>query len=108
MTIKYFFLRFPFKPLNWVNDLESSYEFSIGEYQYSIRAHKPYLILKVQPFSTEEEALSFLPRLWGALAVISIDLRTGFFVEMQPDKIFYAEDPIQAAENLSKTFGLPR
>lgn len=107
MPVDNYSLRFPFKPLHWVTGLESNYEFATGGLQYVLVAEKPYLVIKVQPFSTEQDALVFIPRLWGALAWISVELRTGFVAETEVDSITYAKDPVQAAINLEQSFGLP-
>lgn len=100
-------LRFPFKPLHWVTGLETNYEFTVGDLQCFLLAEKPHLVIKVQPFSTEQEALAYIPRLWGALAWISVELRTGFVVETQVDSVTHVEDPAQAATNIEKSLGLP-
>jgi hypothetical protein len=99
-------LRFPFKPLHWVTGLETEYEFVVEGLQCRLLADKPHLVMKVQPFATEQEALAYIPRLWGALAWTSVELRTGFIVEMQTDAVTYYKDPLEAARNFEKSFGL--
>ena len=101
-----YILRFPFKPLHWVAGLDDAYTFVVDNLQYSLSAEHPYLVIRVQPFSSEQEALAFIPRLWGALAWISVELRTGFIAEMQPDSVTYVDDPLAAAQNLEKSLDI--
>lgn len=100
-------LRFPFKPLHWVTGLETAYKIRVDGLQGRLVDEKPYLVVQVQPFSTEQEALAYLPRLWGALACLSVELRTGFIAETSVDSVTYAEDPIAVAANLEQSLGIP-
>lgn len=100
-----YFLRFPFKPLHWITGIETPIEFNVNQLSFSLSSQKPYLILTIKPFKTEEEAHEFMPKLWGAFACLSVKHNTGFLIDMTLDKVAYASDPIQAAENLSKSFG---
>lgn len=102
-----FELRFPYRPLHWVKGLETDYEFSFDHYHCLVRAEEPFLVVKIRPFSTEQDAQAFMPRLWSALAWMAVELRTGFIAEMTADSVTYAEDPEKAAENLSRSFNLP-
>jgi hypothetical protein len=86
--------------------LETEYEFVVEGLQCRLLAEKPHLVLKVQPFATEQEALAYIPRLWGALAWTSVELRTGFIAETQTDVVTYYKDPLEAARNFEKSFGL--
>ena len=107
MSENHYSLRFPFKPLHWVTGLENEFEFMAGGLEYRLLAEKPHLVIKVQSFSTEQKALEYIPRLWGALAWVSVVLRTGFIAETQIDSVTYAKDPIKAATNLEKSLGVP-
>jgi hypothetical protein len=107
MTQINYMLRFPFKPLHWVTGLDIAYTFVVDNLQCSLSAEQPYLVIRVQPFSSEQEALAFIPRLWGALAWISVELRTGFIAKMQPDSVTYVDDPLVAARNLEKSLDIP-
>lgn len=100
-------LRFPFRPLHWVTGFERDYEFEVDGHQGLIRDEKPYLVIKVRSFATEQEAQDFMPRIWDALAWVAIELRTGFIADMTTDSVTYAADPEIAAKNLSKNFDLP-
>lgn len=102
-----FELRFPYKPLHWVTGLDADYEFEVDGLQGLIRAEKPYLVVKLRPFSTEQDALDSIPRIWGALAQLAVELGSGFIADMTTDSVTYTDDPDKAAESLSKSFGVP-
>src|SRR5689334_19342800 len=102
-----FSLRFPFRPLHWIEGLEEPINFEIEGILISLSACSPYAVLYAKPFVSEETARAFLPRLWGALAWVAVKIGTGFRAEMEVDRIIYAEDPEQTAANLSQSLGLP-
>jgi Apea-like HEPN len=102
-----FALRFPFRPMHWVDGVEESIQFRKDEMEVSLSASPPYLVLRAQPFDSEEAAISFLPRLWGAVAWMAVRVGTGFIAEMEIDSVAYTDDPERAAENLNKSMGLP-
>lgn len=102
-----FELRFPYKPLHWVTGLDADYEFEVDGLQGLIRAEKPFLVVKLRSFSAEQEALDFIPRIWDALARLAVERGSGFVADMTTDNVTYAADPDKAAENLSKSFGVP-
>jgi hypothetical protein len=101
-----FALRFPFRPSQKVTGEKGPIPVDAGEIQLTLELSPPYVVLRAEPFPSEEAAAEFLPRLWGAVAWMSVDLVTGFAAEMTPDAVTYADDPDKAAENLSKSFGL--
>lgn len=101
-----FKLRFPYKPLNWVAGLDTDYEFEVDGFQGLMRAEKPYLVIEIHPFSTEQEAIDFIPRIWDALARMAVERGNSFVANMTTGDVTYATDPIKAAENLSKIFGI--
>jgi hypothetical protein len=107
MSDKQFALRFPFRPGHQVTGEKGPVPVEAGEIRVTLELSPPYVVLRAEPFSSEEAAAEFLPRLWGALAWMSVDLVTGFDAEMTPDPVTYADDPDKAAENLSRSFGLP-
>ena len=102
-----FMLRFPFRPVHWFTDLESEYIFKVDEFECSLTSEQPYLVISVKPFSSEKQALAFIPRLWGALTQISVELKIGFSAETQLSSITWADDPYVAAQNFEKCFGIP-
>jgi hypothetical protein len=100
-----FALRFPFRPVHQVTGEDDSIEIHSGETRVELSLSSPYVVLRVESFSTEEAAAAFIPRIWGAVAWMSVDLSTGFTAEMTPDPVTYADDPDKAAENLSRFAG---
>lgn len=100
-------LRFPFRPLHWVSGIEEPIQLWRNGTTVSLSATPPYLVLRAEPFENEEADASFLPRLWGAVAWMAVQVGTGFVAEMTIDSVAYADDPEAAAENLNKSIGVP-
>jgi len=102
-----FALRFPFRPLHWVSGVEEPIQFWRDGTEVSLSASPPYLVLRAEPFESEEAAASYLPRLWGAVAWMAVRVGTGFVAEMTVDSVTYANDAEAAAANLTQSIGLP-
>ena len=77
-----------------------------GEIRLTISKSSPYLVLRAEPFVSEDAARAYLPSLWGGLAWMAVQAGTVFAAEMEIGKIVFAEDPEEAAVNLSKSLGL--
>ena len=75
-------LRFPFRPLHKVTDLVANRVYVVDGLEIRLWAENPLLVLRVEPFRDQEEAWDYIPHLWGALARLSIVLRTGFIVNL--------------------------
>lgn len=72
-----------------------------------ISKKEPFVIVEIEGFDKEEEALAFIENLWTALRWVMVDQRLPLFALVEPNTVQYAEDPELAAESLSKSFGIP-
>ncbi|MDD5007540.1 MAG: hypothetical protein PHU49_01230 [Syntrophorhabdaceae bacterium] len=100
-------LRFPFRPTHPFSDVEGGVAFQCGELTVRLTWSPPEAILRIGPFPTHEDAETFLPRVWGALAWAAITRGTGFTAEMTWSHLTFPADPLQAAANVAKSFGMP-
>jgi hypothetical protein len=107
MMDQLFALRFPVHALHPIEGIDDPLQVTVDKINVTVSMDDPYIVFRADPFSTEEEARAFLPRLWGAVAWMAVSVGTGFAAEMQIDKITYATDPYHAALNLSNSAGLP-
>jgi hypothetical protein len=73
---------------------------------YSLNVRKPYHVIKVQGFSSEQAAKAYIHRIWAGLMwlLLNRDVAPGFVLEVQA--VTYPDDPLIAAENLSPSFGV--
>jgi hypothetical protein len=100
-------LRFPFRPTHPFSDVEGVVVFECGKLNIRLTWSPPEAILRIGPFPTHGDAETFLPRVWGALAWTAITRGTGFTAEMTWSNLTFPPDPLQAAANVAKSFGMP-
>jgi hypothetical protein len=101
-------LRFPFQlaPGREINDLDQPVERKIGNLTFKLKHHEPYYVFEVQGFESEQAAKKYLDHLWAGLMWVLLHSGLAFNAIMEFDAVTYAEDPIKAAENLSKSLGV--
>jgi hypothetical protein len=63
-------------------------------------------VFEVQGFESEQAAKKYLDRLWAGLMWVLLHTGLAFNAIMEFDAVTYTEDPIRAAENLSKNFDI--
>jgi len=102
-----FELRFPFRPTHGFTDVGDGVSFSCGDLTVSLKWRAPQAVLRIGPFLTPQEAEEFLPRVWGSLAWTAVTRGTGFTAEMTWSHLSFPDDPMKAAANVAKSFGLP-
>ena len=100
-------LRFPFRPTHPFSDVAAGVTFECGELTVGLTWSPPEAVLRIGPFANHEDAEAFLPRVWGALAWTAVTRGTGFTAEMTWSHLTFPEDPLQAAANVARSFGLP-
>lgn len=99
-------LKFPFRLAPGREVGEDEAFTTLGDLQLSLSTNGQYCVLTVEGFPSEQEARDYLSRVWAGLMwlLLNRELSTTSTLEAQP--VVYAEDPIKAAENLTKSFGL--
>ena len=95
-------LRFPFRlPEGRVlSPLEEPASASCDELSVTLSKHSDSYLLTVEPFSDEDTAVAFIPRIYAGLkwTMLQYDLSADF--DMEPQPIHYLEDPCAVAQNL--------
>jgi len=102
-----FELRFPYRPNNPLQETTNDLALSVDNLTLSLKWRPPYVVLVIGPFDTEREAEQYLPRVWGALAWVTIMRGSGFSCNMSWSDVHYPEDPLMAAKNVASSFGMP-
>jgi hypothetical protein len=99
-------LRFPFTlpPGQAIHVTEKSA--AIGDLNLTLTKEDRLYILRIVGFSSEEEAKNFTRNIWGGLMWLLLHRGLSPGAELKPQNITYAEDPHQAAKNLSENFGV--
>ena len=101
-------LRFPFQlaPGQELSGLDQPIEHKVGDVTVSFNRQGAYYILGVQGFDSEASAKEYLNVLWTGLMWVLLNRGLAFNAVLEFDKVTYADNPLKAAENLSKSFGL--
>jgi hypothetical protein len=100
-------LRFPFQLASGqeLSGLDQPIEHKVGDLTVRFNRQGTYYFLVVQGFDAEESAKAYLNSLWTGLMWVLLNRGLAFNAVLEFDKVTYA-NPLKAAENLSKTFGL--
>lgn len=98
-------LRFPFKtpPDHVISEDVSTITFD--HLAATLGRDDDFCVLEIVGFASEEEAENFLPRIWCGLASLLLNQKLPVSGDFVPQKVYEADDPVKAAENLSKSFG---
>lgn len=102
-----FELRFPYRPNNPLQETTNDLALSVDNLTLSLKWRPPYVILVIGPFDSRIKAEEYLPRVWGALAWVTIIRGSGFSANMSWSHVHYPEDPLIAAKNVASSFGMP-
>lgn len=100
-------LQFPFQAQSAISGIDNPVIFSIDQIQARLFPRGRYTVLELSGFRTAEEASAHIPIVWAALRWVLIDRGINVTFELQPNDIVWAEDPNEAAKNLSNSFNLP-
>lgn len=100
-------LRFPFRILQEDQSLGKDLaSINIGELAYSLENGAPYSVLTVKGFQAEEEAQRHINRIWAGFMWLLLNRGISVNAILATQEIFYTDNPIKAAENLSKIYGI--
>jgi hypothetical protein len=101
-----FTLRFPFR-------LPPGQEIEVDDRSFDIggRAHRfekrgNWYVATVEGFQAEDEARAYVPHVWAALTWVQLHVKVAPQASLELRKVTYTEDPVAAATNLSRSFGL--
>lgn len=99
-------LRFPFTlpPSMEIGVTEENGE--LDDLTFSLKKQDRFYVFTINGFHTEEAAKSYINNVWAGLMWLLLHRGLTPDAVWEPQKVTYAEDPYQAAENLSKSFGL--
>ena len=101
-----YILRFPFRlrPGFDIN-IEDAAVFECGNHHVTLGFEDPYYVLMVADFVTEDEANEYLPNIRAGLTWLLLNRGLSVTASYDLQTVAIAEDPVQAAKNLSKSFG---
>lgn len=101
-------LRFPFRitPSREITGLANDKAYPRGELTISFSQKDGRYVVKVSGLASEEAARLFADRCWAAMMWVLIQKDIPFTVNMEFDNVVYADDPHEAAANLSRSLGL--
>ncbi|MFO1429222.1 MAG: hypothetical protein U1F76_03650 [Candidatus Competibacteraceae bacterium] len=99
-------LRFPFRLPEGQEIQAEERVFEIAQKQFRLVKNDNWNVLTIDGFQTENDAESFINRLWSGLMWVLLHLNLAPQATLELTTVTYAEDPDAAAENLSKCFGI--
>lgn len=73
---------------------------------FTLKQQDWWYILTISGFPSKEDAEACRNNVWSGFMWVLLDRGLAPSFDWEIQKIIYAEDPIDAAKNLSKTFGL--
>lgn len=99
-------LRFPFDlpPGREIAITEEST--SVGDFSFALKRQDRFYVLTISGFPSEEEGKRYINNVWAGLMWLLLHRGISFNAELGSQKVKYAEDPDEAASNLSKSFGI--
>lgn len=99
-------LRYPFQlpPGREIAVTEESR--NIGDLNITLKKQNPFYVLTISGLSSEEEGKRYINNVWAGLMWLLLHRGIAFDAELESQRIVYAEDPCEAASNISKSFGL--
>jgi hypothetical protein len=99
-------LRFPFRLPPGREIAVSEEGIELGGLKFSLKRRNQFYVLKIDGFPSENEAKNYINNAWAGLMWVLLKRGISPDVELKAQKVKYAEDPYQAAKNLSKNLGL--
>lgn len=101
-------LKFPFRlPQNQgIDEFDASIETADG-LSFSLVGRRPYCILTVSGFRSAENASNYINKVWAGLMWNLLERGLAASANLKPQDVTYTDDPMKAAENLSRSFGMP-
>jgi hypothetical protein len=100
-------LKFPFRlPQNQgIDEFDATTE--TGGLSFSLVSRSPYCILTVNGFQSAENASNYTNKVWAGLMWNLLERGLAPSANLTPQEVTYTDDPMKAAENLSRSFGIP-
>ena len=89
-----------------IRDLESSRVIEVIGRRVNVALKGDHLVLTAAEFASEADAERFLPRLRGGLWNLALEQNLAFVPYFSRRDITFADDPVQAARNLARSFGV--
>lgn len=90
-----------------VAGLESEPTIDVCHVRVTVKQRARFLVLSAGDFASEIDAEAFLPRLKGGLWNLAIEYNIAFTPFFERREITRSQDPVAAAHNLAKSFGIP-
>ena len=105
---KGYFLRFPFRlaPGQEFANLDQAYDAECIGLRLRLGSQSGFYFFSVGEFPDEEAGNGFIPRLWAGLMWALLHQGVSPVAELSPQKLKYTDDPIAAAENISRSLGI--
>lgn len=99
-------LRFPFRlPVGQaIGVVDQVFDVAGRSLRFSVNGNS--YVATVEGFESENEATAYIHQLWGALMWVQMNAKLAPQADLEIGHISYTEDPVAAAENLSKSFGV--
>lgn len=97
-------LRLPFELPNGYDINGTDKPIIYGELECKLKKESRFYALVIKGFNTEAEAEKFISKSWSGLMWVLINCGLAPLWKTEPQKITYAENPVEAAKNLSKSF----
>lgn len=77
----------------------------VGHLFFSLRKDNDFYVLTITELHSEEEAKEYINNVWAGFMWLLLHRNLSSNAVLEPQEVAYAEDPYQAAANLSKSFG---
>lgn len=99
-------LRFPFRLPPGQEIAVNGEVIELGDLKFSLERDNRLYILKIEGFTSENEAKHYINNVWAGLMWVLLQRKLSPDAELEAQKVTYSRDPYQAAKNLSKSMGL--
>jgi hypothetical protein len=99
-------LRLPFRLPPGREIAVSEEVIELGDLKFSLKLQNQLYVLKIDGFPSENEAKNYINNAWAGLMWVLLKRGISPDAELKAQEVKYAEDPYQAAKNLSNNLGL--
>lgn len=103
-----FTLRIPFSNSNAhvVHGLDAPIGFRLGPLNGTLELKAEHIVITFEHLPSEESAAKLAARIWASLSWIMLDLEMPFVMKRQFARIQLVKDPVAAAANFERIYGL--
>ena len=98
-------LRYPFKLAAGQEIAVAKESTHVGNLVYSLKKQDDFYVLTITELPSEQEAKKYINTVWAGFMWLLLHRNLSPNASLEAQEIAYAEDPYQAAANLSKGFG---